>query len=1583
MPNVIEERIRRWKNKLIDLSKRNRLLNFKPTKVTTIRITDEIPSEIFKAIAIEEKTMKFLPFGTAQPREDGDSAQEDLFRTEESKTLKTTEILPEEFKHYDKDSLAEKHKDEFLQTNLEKKQLEKNLFRIYSAANSVMEEQGYNALFLAVGYLEWYESDASDVKLLAPVILIPVELERKSIKSDFVLSYTEESPIINPALIQKLVVDYGIKINELGDDYEQVESQEIFQEIQNKIKKLKRWRIINDIYLGLFSFDRFIMYKDLETNTEDLLKHKLIQTICQGGAHENVQVDVLCPPDEIEKDTQPIKTFQVLDADSSQQRAVLIVKKGHSIIIEGPPGTGKSQTIANIIAESLASGKKVLFVSQKMAALEVVKSRLEYCGLGDFCLELHSRNTNKKIVINELGRIMNLRKKPDHAHDDELINLEKLREELRSYAKELHLPFGELGMTPYQVFGIINSHPEIGDFAFIFPGPENWNKDKSIFCSDLMDRLGRNLENVGDPNSHPWKGARLTELPYSRKLEILENSNTLLDSLAQLAKDFKELGTLCSYTEVSSINDIEFLLDASQILLESPNSSADILTNNRWDSLSLEVNDLIQTVRKFNEIHPKITELYSEKILNEDVASLLQRYLKYSKSPIFIFFSSFWQDKKILKSFFKTRRRINLEEIVEDLKLINEDKDTALKIDNFDKTGRELFGEIWKRRETNWTELDKFSKWVVRFRSHVIQKHFKENIFSERRYVTDAQKIATLRNNVSSCLDKCKALLKSFVEMTALNEVLAFKVEIKEAKIEEVKAKITIMRDSIEGVSPWLSFQKELQECEKVGLERFVKKIIATKTPHNKIKDVFICQFLRCWVDVAITKRPALTHFNGKNHEQLIDKFKELDLRQMELAKIRIQHLLSGNFDSSWESSKSSEPGILERETRKSRAFKPLRKLFQEIPHLLLNLKPCLMMSPLTVAQYMSPSLFKFDLVIFDEASQVPPEDSIGAILRGASVVVAGDTQQLPPTTFFQSTVITPEDEEEEFEEYLPQDLDSILDESATAGFPRVMLEWHYRSRHESLIAFSNKNFYGNRLYTFPNAEETSSTLGVKFHLLPNTSYKKGQGVNIEEAQEVAKQVFSHFKENPEHSLGVGTFNLKQKFVIEDAIEQLRKENPDFEEFFAKDKKEHFFIKNLESIQGDERDVIFLSIGYGKDESGRLSMNFGPINRIGGEKRLNVLITRARIRLEIFSSIRGSDFDLSKTDSKGVFLLKSYLDFAEKGKAVLLEDSKMCGVESFSESPFEESVYAALVKQNLNVHKQVGCSGYRIDMAIVDSQHPGRYMLGIECDGKNYHSSLTARDRDRLRQHVLEDIGWTIYRIWSTDWFRNPKGELEKLLGVIKSVQENNFKKKLQNSEDSAIRFKTEDSEHKSFVSSAPESYSLTPIEFLFPQLNFYEGNWSKICKVLLRIVDHESPVHQEEAWRRVVQHWGMNTLGRKICSILEDIENRCLRDKKIIKKGDFYWSNRMEKPKVRLRSEADLNRDIKYIPPEEICEAAKLVLKKEFSMPMEALVNQSARLFGYERVSSEIYAYVENSINICLKNKEIIKNEEKLLLAK
>ena len=506
-----------------------------------------------------------------------------------------------------------------------------------------------------------------------------------------------------------------------------------------------------------------------------------------------------------------------------------------------------------------------------------------------------------------------------------------------------------------------------------------------------------------------------------------------------------------------------------------------------------------------------------------------------------------------------------------------------------------------------------------------------------------------------------------------------------------------------------------------------------------------------------------------------------MDKKILTLNRKRIFHKLNSNIPKIFGGTENPQAKILAGEFTRKSGHMPVRKLLEKAGGMIKQIKPCFMMSPLSIAQYLDPTNeeLQFDVVIFDEASQVKPEDALGAFMRGKTAVVMGDTQQLPPTSFFDQMSDADSDEEEA----TSLDMESIL-HLCKLSFPVKMLKWHYRSRHESLITVSNREFYDNDLLVYPSPSHSDPELGLKFHYNPNTQYLRGaSSKNPLEADDVVEEIFNHFeKYGDTKSLGVGTFSVAQKNAILEALEVKRKEHPEYEPLFSDNKEERFFVKNLETIQGDERDVILISVGYGYDQDGKMSLNFGPLNQDGGERRLNVLITRAREKCVVFSNFKAYDMNLTANPPYGVKSLKEFLEYAEN---LTLGTSN---TDEYSKEPFEDAIASFLQENGYTVDRQIGCAGFRVDLAIVDDENPGKYILGITTDGKMYSSSKVARDRDRLREQVLTGLGWKLYHLWSTDWYRNRDLGRKKLLEFVeKSIRQTREEEKRRSEEEKKL----------------------------------------------------------------------------------------------------------------------------------------------------------------------------------------------------
>jgi very-short-patch-repair endonuclease len=649
----------------------------------------------------------------------------------------------------------------------------------------------------------------------------------------------------------------------------------------------------------------------------------------------------------------------------------------------------------------------------------------------------------------------------------------------------------------------------------------------------------------------------------------------------------------------------------------------------------------------------------------------------------------------------------------------------------------------------------------------------------------------------------------------------------------------------------------------------------------------------------------------------------------------------------------------------KKRRHLPIRTLMEKAGRAIQAIKPVFMMGPMSVAAYVPPGSVAFDLVVFDEASQVKPVDAFGALMRARQAVVVGDSKQLPPTSFFDS--VTRGEESTEAEEGTTAsvgDMESILSLFLGRGAPERMLRWHYRSQHHSLIAVSNHEFYGSELVVFPSPGGSTRARGLRLRHHPDTVYDRGNtSTNPGEAKHVAEAVMQHARENPDLTLGVVAFSVAQRDAIELQLERLRRADGSLEPFFSLDRREPFFVKNLENVQGDERDMIFISVGYGRAEGGYMPMSFGPLNREGGERRLNVLISRSRLAMDVFCNFRADDLDLARTSARAVASLKNFLAYAERGE---LSTPRATGREP--DSPFEQSVIRALQSRGYNVHPQVGSAGFFIDIGVLDPDAPGRYLIGIECDGAAYHSSRSARDRDRLRQSVLEGLGWRMHRIWSTDWYRNPGKELDRTVAAIERAKALAPPQTPVSPEPQAavatpdpvpspaVPVPAVTELPRETVIRAAHSYPAYARADITVPLNgkqLHEIDPEELAKFVVQVVQAESPIHAEEVARRITEAAGLKRTGSRIQDVVTQAAALAVQTKRIARRKDFLWRVDMQDAPVRDRSAVDSNlKKIEYVAPEEIRAALVAEVLRGFSMDVEGAVVAAARVLGFQRVS-------------------------------
>ncbi|MCL4552295.1 MAG: DUF3320 domain-containing protein, partial [Candidatus Marsarchaeota archaeon] len=745
----------------------------------------------------------------------------------------------------------------------------------------------------------------------------------------------------------------------------------------------------------------------------------------------------------------------------------------------------------------------------------------------------------------------------------------------------------------------------------------------------------------------------------------------------------------------------------------------------------------------------------------------------------------------------------------------------------------------------------------------------------------------------------------------------------------------------------------------------------------------------------------VLRRFRRESHEVVVNEFRRLDKRAIQMANASIVRKAAARRpETSAAALAGSEGNIVLREGNKKSRLLPIRKLFRSIPNVLFSIKPCLLMSPISVSQFLDPELHKFDIVIFDEASQMCSEDAIGAIYRGKQLIVAGDSKQLPPTRFFKGDMADDYESEEEDEDSSAV-FESILDECSSIGMLPLSLRWHYRSRHESLIAFSNHYLYDNRLVTFPSSVDSDDHLGVKFNYVANGVYDRGKGSehnNRIEAEYVANLVFEQLKSNPKKTLGVVAFSQSQKDAIENALEPLRRRHPEFESHFRRDRLEEVFVKNLETVQGDERDVLIISVGYGRDVNGKMSVNFGPLNKAGGERRLNVLISRAREKVALVSSIKAQDIDVNSTQAQGAILLHRYLDFAENGPAVLQRGLLLsCGE---AESPLESDVAGVIRGLGYDCVYQVGCSSYRIDIGVLDPGKPGRYLLGVECDGAMYHSAHTARDRDRLRQEVLENLGWTIHRIWSADWASRRDTEIGKLQAAIIAARDSleipePFSETISHDEpelsaelDDSVEYEVREVPEDCDIRSIPgaqkyETCALPYVRWMNTSLSD-PSNRRCIAILIRHLVENDGPIHIEHSSKRIAEQHGTKRVGSRIQNAIRSAIADC-RSQGVLKvEGEFLWPAKMIDPAVRFPCDSDENteRPLDWVCDKELRAAIILLLKHFGALSPDSLARCCAQCYGFQRTGHSIQERLTKLMSSLRRDKIVLLRNGKMVLS-
>ena len=1473
-----------WERKLLDFSLRNNLLNTRLGRKVVPFISFGIEHLEDHLQNGEDYHITPSPGKKLEPNDDGmyDSKQQAA-----------------EYENYVSELIVN-HKIASYLTDTE---LQNALKYIYRTTRTSLEENGANSLFLALGMLKWYETSKSEQPRYAPILLLPVDIVRKS-GNNYIIRKRDEEIILNITLVELLKQSFKINLDalkELPKDESGVDVKLIFTFVRRAIMGQKKWNVIEESMLGLFSFNKFVMWNDIHANADKLKENVIVASLIENRDKQDIATQVVDARD-IDKESSPMDFAIPLDVDSSQMEAIVESGRGRSFILHGPPGTGKSQTITNMIANALYQGKRVLFVAEKMAALSVVQSRLEKINLAPFCLELHSNKATKKHFLEQMDEVLKVTKiksPEEFARRSEELYHE--RRELISYMEALH----KKAKSGFSLYDCISKYLSIeeDEISEQLPPKEQMTADYIDGGIELVEKTDAILDIVGQPNRNALFG-----------LEPDDNRSDTLDNIQSILKEFKD-------------NYADFVAKLKKL-----NASLPLGLENDTDLQWLEMFfGYLSTEKQRDEVKETILASYKENILKMDVNAYCREWEEIKAKW---FLPRYFAKKKFLESL-QVYGQIFESGIDGMLKIVGEYQALGKKIKaDTDEMVSFAHSNGFSHQERNEAYLNYLGG---------------QGQGRRQEFMFDAS-----------------AVLEANKKLLVLTEKLDSQTINKPSK-DDVIAHFESWLAAYNQINDWYHWVDQKRSMMQMALYPVVAMIEDGARPMAAM-NAFLKGIFHVLIKTAIDENEQLRMFNGLKFRQQIEKYKRDTVRFQELSKEELYSKLASKVPSTSAAiAEGSEISILKRNIANGGRGNSIRSIIDNIPNLLPRLCPCMLMSPISVAQYIDLDADKFDLVIFDEASQMPTSEAVGAIARGKALIVVGDSKQMPPTSFFTTTQVDEEDADID-------DMESILDDCITLSLCEHQLNWHYRSKHESLIAFSNSQYYGNNLLTFPSIDDHTP----KVRLVPVEGvYDKGRTrSNREESKAIVDEIIRRLSD-PElkrYSIGVVAFSKVQGDLIEDDLTDELDKHPELKEI-AYNGKEPVFIKNLENVQGDERDVILFSIGYGADKNGKVSMNFGPLNNAGGERRLNVAVSRARYEMIVYSTLKSSQIDLKRSNAKGVEGLKYFLEYAETGKLPYMSGEMAHDMDT---NVMVNQICEAINNEGYITEPFVGRSNFKVDIAVATSAQPDRYILGILCDGKNYYETKTTRDREIVQPNVLKMLKWRVMRVYSIDWYDNRERTLNQILkelhdaelGVIHEIQEEEHEPYVFDAEKIKSSVVTEEVvRNKSMM-----PYRECEIEVSNIDKEAFNPRDRRNVEIIRRILINEQPATESYLCKRLAKALGFGHAGANIQRAVSLAVSGLYRDPVAVNGVNSYWLD-SESASGYSFYRAPSPRVITEIPGIEIANAIKEVVGEEFSLPKDKIPTIAARKLGFSSAGAKICEVINTVLMMLEKDNVVVIN--------